>query len=127
MYFSRIMLNQFSDNKQLVHTLCHNVYGEHQVLWKFFDKNPKAQRDFLYRRVLEDARIKYYILSKREPKSHNDLWDVQTKKYSPNLKEGQKLSFMLKVNPVVSVLNSNGEKKRCDIIMHEKNTLTIKI
>ena len=126
MYFSRIMLNPFPDNKQLIQTLFRNVYSEHQIIWKFFDRDSKVKRDFLYRQIIEKGRIKYYVLSKREPISDNNLWDIQTKKYFPNLKKGQRISFMLRANPVVTISNSIGQKTRCDVVMHTKKQLDYK-
>ena len=126
MYFSRIILNPFSDNRRLVEMFCHNIYSEHQAIWKFFDGDTKAKRDFLYRQVIENGRVKYYLLSKREPDEKGGLWNIQKKKYDPKLKKGRRLSFMLRANPVTTVSGSNGQKQRHDIVMHEKTRLNYK-
>jgi CRISPR system Cascade subunit CasE len=121
MYFSRITFNPLVDYQSLAETLCRDTYREHQALWSLFDDNPDVTRDFLYRQVQENGRIKYYVLSKRIPVDKSGMWLVDTPKpYCPKLVEGQKLFFMLRVNPVITVTSADGKKHRHDAIMHEK-------
>ena len=121
MYFSRITLNPAVDHQQLARTLCGNSYREHQVLWQLFDSDPDAERDFLYRQVIENGRIKYYVLSRRIPVDKTGIWHIDSPKvYDPQLSEGQKLFFMLRVNPVVTVTTESGRKQRHDVVMQEK-------
>lgn len=126
MYFSRIILNPEVNNQNLIQEFRRNVYKEHQMLWRFFDADPKAKRDFLYRQIIENSHIKYYLLSKSNPKYNGNIWNIKTKKYSPNLKKNQKLSFMLRANPVVTISDSDKKKKRHDIVMHTKIRLNYK-
>lgn len=124
MYFSRITFNPLMDNQSLAETLCQDTYREHQALWTLFDTNPDATRDFLYRQVLENGRIKYYVLSERMPCDKSGMWLVDTPKpYSPCLKESQKLFFMLRVNPIITVTSADGKKQRHDAVMHEKKRI----
>ena len=118
MYFSRITPNPSSETLHPSHAY-HNIYNEHQAIWKFFDEDPRAKRDFLYRQSIENGKVKYYLVSKRKPLSNSGSWTIQTKKYDPNLKKGQKVSFVLRANPVVTI-SQNGKKQRHDIIMHKK-------
>lgn len=124
MYFTRIRLNTHLNIHKLITTLQENKYYEHQTLWRLFDEDPNAKRDFLYRQAVEQGQIKYYILSKRKPIDKTGIWYVEgPKTYNPILKIDQKLFFMLKANPVVTVSSKTGQKQRHDIVMHEKQTI----
>lgn len=127
MYFSRITFNPAVDHQQLARTICGNSYREHQVLWQLFDGNPDADRDFLYRQVIEHGCIKYYILSRRIPVDKTGIWHIDPPKvYDPHLSEGQKLFFMLRVNPVVIVTTESGKKQRHDVVMQKKKRIGYK-
>ena len=124
MYFSRIMLNPNADNRHLGRVLCNDNYREHQVLWRLFDNDPAAERDFLYRQVIEYGRIKYYVLSRRMPVDNNGLWRIDPPKvYDPQLSAGQQLCFMLRANPVVTVATKSGKRQRHDVVMQEKQRI----
>ncbi len=127
MYFSRIMFNPHVDHQQLARTLCNNSYREHQMLWQLFDSDPDAKRDFLYRQVIEHGRVKYYVLSRRMPIDKTGIWCIDPPKvYNPRLSEGQKLSFMLRANPVITVATVDGKKQRHDVVMQEKKRIGYK-
>jgi CRISPR system Cascade subunit CasE len=127
MYFSRITFNPLVDHQQLAKTLCEDGYREHQALWKLFDTDPDAKRDFLYRQVIEHGRIKYYLLSDRTPIDKTGIWCIDTPKmYNPNLSGGQKLFFMLRTNPIITVSTPDGKKQRHDVVMHEKKRIGYK-
>ena len=127
MYFSRIMFNPYVDHQQLARTLCDNSYREHQVLWQLFDNDHNTKRDFLYRQVIEHGRVKYYVLSERTPVDKTGIWHIDPPKaYNPQLSKGQKLSFMLRVNPVVIATTANGKKQRHDVVMQEKKRIGYK-
>lgn len=124
MYFSRLTFNPLMNHQQLVQTLLHDTYREHQALWRLFEANPDASRDFLYRQVIENGRVKYYVLSKREPVDRSGMWLVDTpKRYDPKLEEGQRLFFTLRVNPVVTVATAEGKKLRHDVVMNAKKQM----
>ncbi len=127
MYFSRMTFNPLVGHQQLAKILCNDSYREHQALWQLFDSDPDARRDFLYRQVIEHGRIKYYVLSKREPVDTTGIWNIETPKaYKPSLSEGQKLFFMLRTNPIITVSTPNGKKQRHDVVMHEKKRIGYK-
>lgn len=124
MYFSRVTLNPLLDQQQLARTLCQDSYREHQALWQLFATDPTAPRDFLYRRVIEHGRMKYYVLSQRIPLDQAGIWLVDTPKpYDPQLAAGQRLFFSLRANPVVTVKAADGKKLRHDVVMHAKKRL----
>ena len=113
MYFSRIMLNPLVNQQQVAQEFCQDSYREHQALWKLFDFDSDASRDFLFRRVNERGSIKYYLLSKRKPINNSGIWVFdQPKPYQPRLKLGQRLYFMLKANPIISISDGKGKSKR---------------
>ena len=124
MYFSRIGFNPDADHQLLARQLCDDSYREHQVLWRLFDGNPDAERDFLYRQVIEHGRMKYYVLSARVPVDRSGLWRIDPPKvYDPQLAAGQRLFFMLRVNPVVTVTMASGRRQRHDVVMQEKQRI----
>jgi len=128
MYFSRVMLNPMANQQQLAQIVSHDSYREHQALWQLFDSDPDAKRDFLYRKVVEHGRVKYYLLSQRIPVDKSGLWNIdKPKPYNPKLIAGQTLFFMLKANPIISVTDANGKLKRHDIVMHEKKRIDFKM
>ena len=120
-------MNPGADHQQLAKILCGNSYREHQVIWQLFDDDPKAQRDFLYRQVIEHGQVKYYVLSKRIPVDKTGIWRVDSPKvYDPQLTKGQKLFFMLRANPVITVTTDEGKKQRHDVVMQEKKRIGYK-
>ena len=124
MYFSRITFNPWVDHQQLAQTLMQDTYREHQALWQLFDSDPDANRDFLYRQVLENGRVKYYVLSQRMPTDKSGMWLIDPPKpYAPQLSEGQRLFFTLRANPVITVSSPDGKKQRHDVVMHEKKRI----
>jgi CRISPR system Cascade subunit CasE len=124
MYFSRLTFNPLVSHQQLAQTLCQDTYREHQALWQLFATDPDAARDFLYRQVIEQGRIKYYVLSERIPVDRSGMWLMDTPKpYDPKLVEGQRLFFTLRANPVVTVATAEGKKLRHDAVMNAKKQM----
>ncbi len=127
MYLNRVTLSPQVDHQQLAKVLSEDSYQEHQMLWTLFCGDPDKERDFLYRRVLENGRIKYYILSERIPVDKSGIWQVDPPKvYEPKLSRGKKLYFILRVNPVITFTAPDGKKRRHDIVMHEKTLIGYK-
>ena len=120
-YLSRMKFNSQLDNYSLIKELQKNRYHEHKMLWRLFDVDPSAKRDFLYRQTFEQGQMRYYILSKRKPINKNGVWHIEGPKvYDPMLKTGQRLFFMLRANPVVNMKSKEGKRQRHDVVMHEK-------
>ena len=124
MYFSRITLNPDTDHRRLTRILGDDSYREHQAVWRLFDGDPDAKRDFLYRQIMEHGRITYYVLSARMPADNTGLWRIDTaKEYNPHFSAGQRLFFMLRANPVVTVTTASGRQQRHDVVMQEKRRI----
>jgi len=111
MYFSRIRIRpEIFKNTQLAHILSDNNYNMHRLLWDLF--TGQKQRSFLYREEIareqlgNQARVReepvYYVVSVTRPFSDNPLFRVETKDYQPKLQNGDRLSFELRANPVVT-------------------------
>jgi CRISPR system Cascade subunit CasE len=122
MYFSVITPEQRL-LRQAAHEMTKTSYAEHQWIWKFFPSTEEQPRDFIFRRHDADQRPRFYVVSKRPPLKFSDAWQIQSKDYDPQLSEGQRLSFQLRVNPVITKKNDKGEQKRHDVVMQAKKQL----
>lgn len=124
MYFSRVTINPYTDPAQLAKLACGDGYREHQAVWRLFDDDPQAERDFLYRHHVENGRSKYYVLSERLPQDESGVWLIDPPKpYDPQLKAGQRLFFTLRANPVVTLKTADGKRQRHDVVMHKLTAL----
>ncbi len=121
MYFSKITLKPTADRAKYAETVCANTYKEHQELWKLFNDDPDADRDFIYRYEPQNNIPAYYVVSNRKPNDQTYLWDIQTKDYQPKLAIGEKYAFILRVNPVISK-----KGRRHDVVMHKKYLMNYK-
>lgn len=95
-------------------------YRIHQALWKLFETDPNASRDFLYRQEGQADELAFLVMSRRQPANDDELWQVQTKAYSPRLKTGQSLAFSIRINPVVKRRDDTGRQHRHDLVMDLK-------
>lgn len=95
----------------------------HRILWLLFQDIPDAARDFLWR---DEGNGKYMILSRRPPADPHGLFAVDTKEFEPALAAGDRLTFVLRANPVVTTKRAgvkktggNGRARgtRVDIVM----------
>lgn len=101
------------NNPQLmVASLKGGLYDEHKLMWSLFTSNPDASRDFLYLRDDSTDRLFYYLLSRRMPETASTELQVQTKEYSPVLKNGDLLVFSLRANAVVTRKPEKHTKRR---------------
>lgn len=117
MYFSRLTLRSKTNPLQITRL---QGYKEHQVLWKVFERDPDATRDFLFRREGQAEATIYYVVSHRKPLADQSRWHIESKEYAPKLCKGQYLAFKLRLNPVVTRSKENGKKSRIDLIVDHK-------
>jgi CRISPR system Cascade subunit CasE len=95
----------------------------HRILWLLFQKEPDTKRDFLWR---DEGRGRFMILSQRPPSDPLGLFELETKAFEPVLAAGDRLSFVLRANPVLASKAaaerpSKGDRvrgKRVDVVMH---------
>lgn len=111
MYFSRIRIKpEIFKSTQLTQVLSDNSYNIHRLLWDLF--SDEEQRNFIYREEIAREQLGtqagvrgepiYYVISSSRPFSKNPLFQVEAKKYQPKLQKGERLSFELRANPVVT-------------------------
>jgi CRISPR system Cascade subunit CasE len=98
-------------------------YGDHQWLWHFFPAPKGSRRDFLFRREEASSLPRFYAVSERPARSPSATWAVRTQEYYPRLKAGDRLRFVLRANPVVSVRMPDKKTIRHDAVMYEKKRL----
>ena len=113
MYLSRIFFTREGIRSQCRRGITANLFREHQMIWNLFDNTTNQQRDFLYRR--EDTPGEppfYYLLSARRPVEENESLAVETKLFEPQLQEGDRLQFQLRVNAVVTRKADDHSKRR---------------
>lgn len=109
--------------KPLTKSQAQSPYDEHQWLWQFFPSGAEQSRDFIFRRHELEQIPRFYVVSQRPPTAFSEAWQVQSRSYDPQLLEGQRLSFQLCANPVVSKKNNAGKSHRHDVVMHAKKQL----
>lgn len=121
MYFSRIRLRTDADTGVLARQLCeNNSYREHQMLWRLFGNDPDAKRDFLFRRDDHNGWPQFYLVSQRMPPAQDHIWQIEQQQYQPILRNGQRLAFSVRANPVVTRKDASGKSKRHDLVMDLK-------
>ena len=122
MYFSLITPTPGAEREAAMQW-AKSPYGDHQWLWQFLATTAGMPRDFLFRRRDGENNMPgFYVVSTRKPQSFSDAWQVQTRDYDPQLQEGERVSFELKANPVVTH-KVNGKSRRDDVVMQEKKHL----
>lgn len=121
MYFSLITPRPGFE-RRAAHERLSGAYGEHQWLWRFFPSPAGTDRDFLFRRRDADGLPRFYVVSQREPEPDSDAWQIQCRKYRPQLPSGVRLSFELRANPVVSRASVKGAVRH-DVVMDAKKRL----
>jgi CRISPR system Cascade subunit CasE len=119
--FSRVIPRENLSWSQVEKFTRLDPYGQHQTVWQLFDLPPDASMTgtaFLFRHEWHGDLPLFYILSRETPRDRASLWNIQSKPYTPQLEAGDRLHFMLRVNPVVA---RNG--KRHDVVMDAKHRL----
>jgi CRISPR system Cascade subunit CasE len=97
------------------------AYSAHRLVWSLFAGDADAKRDFLYRVDAPDprrgARAQLLILSRRAPDPDNPLLDVESKPFEPDLRDGDRLGFMLRANATRTRKSTEGKSIRVDVVM----------
>ena len=116
MYCSRISIT----GPQALDLLGRDLYQPHKAVWMFFGDQPDRKRDFLFRLEPTPGGLIYYVVSQRPPLDNVPGWRVETKPYTPLLRQGQPLQFSLRVNPVRKVRDGDVKQHRHDVVMDAK-------
>lgn len=121
MYFSRIKLRSDSGScRELRTVMTKGEYGAHKMAWSFFDNDPSAKRDFIFRYERNNGATQLYVVSHREPVDKSGMWQIDTKEYDPKPPVGGLLDFSLRFNPTLDKKDSNGKRGRHDVVMDAK-------
>lgn len=90
------------------HWLASGAYGEHQLLWQLFPQGGRTP--FLYRWF--EPQSPAFLVSWAAPLREHPAWRVESKPYTPQLRAGERLAFVLRANATVF-----REGRRHDIVM----------
>ena len=121
MFFSKATLRPGAARTSAYQSLTSQGHSAHRLVWSLFGDHADRNRDFVYR---WDAHHRngpvMHVVSEREPDDREGLFRVCTKKYDPQLQEGQVLDFRLKANPVVKKRDESGRQYVHDVVMNAK-------
>lgn len=123
MFLSKVMLRSDAGDRRPFWRLIQNCYDVHTLIWDMFADDPDQSRDFLFRTQFNEPLPSFFILSHREPENRFGVWNIRSKRYDPVLEKGQRLSFMLRANPVRTKSGESGRQKRHDVVMESKTRL----
>jgi CRISPR system Cascade subunit CasE len=126
-WLSRIVPRPDINHKQLVAIGSLDPYGQHQALWKLFkvkEEEKTKRAEFLFRAEQKNGLPVFYVLSGRKPEDGVGLWQVESKRYTPNIEVGDQLIFKLRANPIVNKPSERGKRgKRHDVVMNAKREM----
>lgn len=130
MYLSRIQLKEsIGQNSQLGLLLKDRSYGIHRLLHDLFSDGDR----FLFREEISNEQVStsrsapmYYTFSRTEPDTDSVIFDVNTKRFDPDVKAGDKLMFRLRANPTISKsVEGKRHSIRHDIAMNTQREFLI--
>lgn len=93
--------------------MARSLYDVHQELWRVFSDKPERERDFVYREMEPGS---FLAVSARPPQPNASLWSVQVKEYDPKLRQGERLHFSLRANPVRKTRDAKRRQVRHDVV-----------
>jgi len=93
--------------------MARSLYDVHQELWRVFGDKPERERDFVYREMEPGS---FLAVSARPPQPNASLWSVQVKEYDPKLRQGERLHFSLRANPVRKTRDDKRRQVRHDVV-----------
>lgn len=120
MYLSRIQLRPEAATDPRLWDTVRSGYDVHRLIWSWFADSPDRRRDFLYRHEEAGASSRFFTLSARVPKDSSGLWAMETKPFTPKFTAGDRLGFMVRVNPTVRRVEGLGKGGRHDVVMDAK-------
>ncbi len=96
------------------------IYEAHQALWRAFSDSADRRRDFLYRQI--DQRT-FLTVSRREPPPSGMFLRRDVKPYAPQLRDGERIHFSLRFNPVVKRRDEGGRQLRINLVQDWRRKL----
>lgn len=120
MYLSKVsLLNSLQAKSALVDLGKNGAYAAHQLLWRLFTED--VQRDFLFKQEQSNRGLPvFYVLSKKTPLLLPELFDIQSKVFSPQIQTGERFAYKLTANPTICKKDDSGKSKRSDVLMNAK-------
>lgn len=123
MFISQVQLRPDAQDRRQYWKLIQENYQFHSLVWDLFGDDPDQKRDFLYRVDVSKKLPTFLVVSSREPVNRFDVWKIITKPYKPRFFEGQRLSFVLRANPVRKKRDEQRKQHRHDVVMEVKSRL----
>ena len=131
-WLSRVRLGSAASVKALMPLLQGNagpgghgsVDVDRRLVWSLFADGRDRRRDFLWRRMDDDA---FLVLSARPPENRHGLFDIdEPKAFAPILAAGDRLRFSLRANPTVRKAKDPEQRHapRHDVVMDALHPLT---
>ena len=120
MFISKVQLRSDAQDRRKYWDLIKDSYQIHSLVWDLFGDDPEQKRDFLFRTQENGSLPEFLVVSEREPVNQHAVWDIVTKEYLPRLMKGQRLSFILRANPVVKRKDESGKQSKHDVVMDYK-------
>ncbi len=126
-FFSRMRLSQNPSTEALKMLIDPEnralaMDAHHRLIWSAFAGKAEDKRDFLWRTEEKGA---FIVFSNREPSPSPLFAPYEIKPYAPNLRVGDKLTFVLRVNATktrpekyAAKVNGKTRNRRVDIVMH---------
>ena len=125
MYLSRLTLARSPDVAALGTLLDPDHAGRradahHRLIWSAFAGDPDAQRDFLWRTTGHGA---FLVLSPRPPGDSALFEAPEVQPFAPDLRAGDRLAILLRVNATRTVTEADGRKRHRDVVMEALHPL----
>lgn len=120
LYLSRAALRRDASTNALAALLVPDnardrPYAEHRLIWSLFADGPDRTRDFLWR---SEGPGRFTALSARPPADPHGLFELDFKPFEPDLRQGDRLRFDLRANPVVARRAEPGKRGKVrDVVM----------
>jgi len=143
-WLSRVYPGKQISGQQLIQLGGLDPYRQHQALCRLFqlphreERSPQQRTFFLFRteRIEPGSFLSaqspelvglpvFYVLSTQIPEDGNGIWQIDTPQadYRPDLREGDRLAFQLRANPVVTRTGPDSRRARHDVVMDAKRRL----
>jgi CRISPR system Cascade subunit CasE len=129
MLISRVRLRPDAAEKKEFWEHVDSAYHMHSLVWDLFTDAPERKRDFIYRQDMVHGLPAFFCVSERAPNDRKGIWLVESKPYTPVVRNDQVFSFVLRANPIRSKRDEkpdqNGKRKqhRHDVVMEAKTRL----
>ncbi len=102
------------------------IDAHHRLIWSAFAGDPSAPRDFLWR---DEGGGRFLVLSRQTPRPSELFEEHEIKPFAPELRPGDRLSFVLRVNATRTLksdrITASGKRERqhVDIVMERLKPL----